>query len=80
MTLKSCSWCHTLNPSAARTCSRCQHNPAVPRLACDCANCGASRRIVDFALRQLQVVAVEVESIDLPPEFLSMLPDLGEDN
>jgi hypothetical protein len=46
-TFVSCSWCHTVNPVAVRSCPECHHRADRPRMLCDCSRCATGPRGFD---------------------------------
>lgn len=39
ITSRSCSWCHTSNPSTVEQCANCGHDAHMPRMDCRCGRC-----------------------------------------
>jgi hypothetical protein len=49
ITSRTCSWCHTRNPSTVRACEVCHHDAHSPRMMCQCVQCLRPRRTVPSA-------------------------------
>ena len=62
-TSRSCSWCHSMNPTAERYCRSCGHEAHVARLDCGCPRCTFARRLAAAAASPVPLAGAIEEAL-----------------